>query len=303
MEIVPGVHRIESDLGPRRVCQYLFAGADRKVLLDTGISSTPRAAVAPYLETMGGVAALDDVIVSHADLDHCGGDRALKELNPRARLWCHELDRPWIESNAAMMNENYGWHAAHGFPRPDDEERAAMESDLGGDCPIDFGLRGGETIRIDPDWRIEVMHLPGHSPGHLGIWDARSGAAVIIDAVLEDGISDRAGNRLIPPRYYDAIAYQNTIRRLIALQPNVLLTAHYEVMEGAGAVRWLERSLAYTYELNDLVREAMRGGITDLWELTQHADGKLGPYPEFMTELGASVRAHMNMPGMPVGKN
>lgn len=300
MEIVPGIHRIESHLGSRLLSQYLFAGPDRKILLDTGISRTPGDALTSYLDTMGSIEAIDDAIVSHADLDHCGGNRSLKEMNPRVRLWCHEFDRPLIESNAVMMKENYGWHAPYGFPQPEGDERAAMEGDLGGDCPIDFGMHGGETIRLGPDWRIEVMHLPGHSLGHLGIWDARSGAAVIIDAVLGDGIYDRAGNRLIPPRYYDATTYQNTIRRLIALQPSVLLTGHYEVMEGTDAIRWLERSLAYTHELHDLVRGAMRRGITDLWELTQYADGKLGPYPESMTELGASVRAHVNMPGMPV---
>jgi glyoxylase-like metal-dependent hydrolase (beta-lactamase superfamily II) len=199
-----------------------------------------------------------------------------------------------------MMNENYGWHAAFGFPQPDDQGRASMLGDLGGDCPVDFGLRGGETIGLGPDWRVEIMHLPGHSLGHLGIWDARSGAAVIIDAVLETGIYDRAGNRLIPPRYYDAGAYQNTIRRLISLRPNLLLTAHYDVMEGDEAIEWLEKGLAYTYELHDIVREALRNGTTDLWELTQYADKKLGPYPDFMTELGASVRSHVHMPGMPV---
>lgn len=301
MEVVPGIYRIQSDIGPRIMCQYYLDGPDRKLLVDTGIGPTPKDVIAPYLEGIGSsIEAVDDVVVSHADLDHCGGNRLLKELNPRARLWCHEIDRPWIESNTAMLNENYEWHAAYGFPRNDEATRAAIMSDLGGDCPVDFGLRGGETIRLGPDWRVEIIHLPGHSLGHLGIWDARSGAAVIIDAVLETGIYDRAGNRLIPPRYYDATAYQNTIRRLISLKPSVLLTAHYHVMEGDAAIEWLEVGLAYTYELHETVREALRNGITDLWELTQYADKKLGPYPDFMSELGASVRSHMNMPGMPV---
>jgi hypothetical protein len=51
--------------------------------------------------------------------------------------------------------------------------------------------------------------------------------------------------------------------------------------------------------LHDTVREALRNGTTDLWELTQYADKKVGPYSDFKTELGASVRSHVNMPGMP----
>jgi hypothetical protein len=79
----------------------------------------------------------------------------------------------------------------------------------------------------------------------------------------------------------------------------VLLTAHYNVMEGAAALGWLQHSLRYTEELHEVVREGLRNGVTDLWELTQYADKRVGPYPEFMTELGASVRAHMVSPGMP----
>ena len=299
MEVVPGVHRIESDLGARFMCQYLFDGQERKLLLDTGISGTPIDVIWPYLERVGCAPEdLDAVINSHADVDHCGGNKAIRERYPAARLWCHELDRPWIESNRAMMAENYCWYETYGFG-PTEESKAWIRQELGGDSPIDVGLRGGETVRLSPDWRVEIMHLPGHSFGHVGIWDARSRAAIIIDAVLYDGIYDRAGERLIPPRYYDLSAYQSTIRRLIALQPDVLLTAHYNVMEGATAVEWLQHSLHYTEELHEVVREGLRNGVTDLWELTQYADKRVGPYPEFMTELGASVRAHMVSPGMP----
>jgi hypothetical protein len=42
-----------------------------------------------------------------------------------------------------------------------------------------------------------------------------------------------------------------------------------------------------------VVNEGLRDGTTDLWELTKRADAELGPYPEFMTELGAGVRAHL----------
>ncbi|MBA3431567.1 MAG: hypothetical protein H0U16_08830 [Actinobacteria bacterium] len=41
-----------------------------------------------------------------------------------------------------------------------------------------------------------------------------------------------------------------------------------------------------------VVNEGLQHGTTDLWELTQYADRRLGPYRESMNELGASVRAH-----------
>ena len=102
MEVAPGIHRIEGDLGERYVCQYLLVGDERALLVDTGLRDMPEQVIAPYLATLGrSLADLDDVLISHADVDHCGGDRALRAAAPRARLLCGEPDRAWIESNAA----------------------------------------------------------------------------------------------------------------------------------------------------------------------------------------------------------
>ena len=290
MEVAQGIHRIESDLGPRFMCQYALIGSEHVLLLDTGLAGTPAQVLFPYLEQYG--LEPDLVLISHADVDHCGGNRAIRERYPEALLMCHELDRRWIESNETLLRENYLWHEPHGFDEPDEEGRRQILADCGGDTPIDLGLRGGETILLADDWRIEVLHLPGHTLGHLGLWDPRSRAAIIIDAVLYDGIYDRAGNKLIPPRYYDAEVQQETIRRLIELEPELLLTAHYPVMGRDEARVWLNEALEFTERLEAIVREAVSGGTTDLWELTKLANEQLGPYPEWTTELGASVRAH-----------
>jgi len=288
MEIAPGIHRIEGDLGERYVCQYLLVGEERTLLVDTGLRDMPSTVIAPYLATLD--RELTDVVISHADVDHCGGNRTLRALAPQARFHCGEADRAWIESNATMLADNYRWYEAYGFG-PSADDVAFLERELGGDAPIDVGLRGGETLRLGPDWRLEVLALPGHTPGHLGLWDPRSGAAIIIDAALRDGIYDRAGERLIPPRYYDARAYEATIRRLRALDPDLLLTAHYEVMDRAAARDFLDRSLAFVQAVRGTVRAA---GTTDLRPLTRQVDQAVGPFPSFTHELAASVRAHLS---------
>jgi glyoxylase-like metal-dependent hydrolase (beta-lactamase superfamily II) len=287
MEIAPGIHRIEGDLGERYVCQYLLAGEERTLLVDTGLRDMPNTVIAPYLATLD--REVTDVLISHADVDHCGGNRALRALAPHARWYCGEADRAWIESNASMLADNYRWYEAHGFG-PSADDVAFLERELGGDAPIDVGLTGGETLRLGPDWRVEVLALPGHTPGHLGLWDPRSRAAIIIDAVLLDGVYDRAGARLIPPRYYDAAAYEATIRRLRDLDPDLLLTAHYEVMDQVAARAFLDRSLAFVHEVRDAVGRAQS---TDLRQLTEEVDRALGPFPSFTHELAASVRAHL----------
>jgi glyoxylase-like metal-dependent hydrolase (beta-lactamase superfamily II) len=295
MEILPGIHRIQSDLGARFMCQYLLVGEDRTVLVDTGLAGTPEEVIIPYLGEIGlSLEDVDEVLISHADLDHCGGNRALKERHPSLWFSCGEADRPYVENNRVMLAEIYGWSEPYGFG-PDEETKASILEDLGGDSPIDAGLRGGETMRLGPDRRIEILHLPGHTPGHLGIWDPKNGAAIIIDAVLETGIYDREGNRLIPPRYFDVTRYQSTIRRLQSMRPEHLLTAHYPPMQGQEALDFLDRSLDFTERLHRVMSEGLKNGTTDLWELTKQAVAQLGPYPEFGHEIGAGVRAHMAM--------
>jgi glyoxylase-like metal-dependent hydrolase (beta-lactamase superfamily II) len=293
MEVAPGIHRIEGDLGERYVCQYLLVGEERTLLVDTGLRDMPAEVIAPYLATLNlSLADVDDVLISHADVDHCGGDRALRAAAPHARLLCGDADRAWIESNEAMMAGNYRWYEAYGFG-PSAQDVAFLERELGGDAPVDVGLRGGETLRLGPSWQVEVLALSGHTPGHLGLWDPRSQAAIIIDAALKDGVYDRAGKRLIPPRYYSAADYEATIRRLRTLDPALLLTAHYPVMEREAARAFLDASLQFVHAVRDAVRAATQAGTTELWPLTQAVDAAVGPFPAFAHELAASVRAHL----------
>src|SRR3954451_13562376 len=284
MEVAPGIHRIEGDLGERYVCQYLLAGSRRSLLIDTGLREMPSTVIAPYLDGRG----VDWVLISHADVDHCGGNALARSLWPDAVWLCGEADRPWIESNAAMLAGNYLWYSAYGFG-PSEDDVAFLRHELGGDAPVDVGLRGGETLSLGGR-RFEVLALPGHTPGHLGLWQAGTGTAIIIDAVLSDGVYDRSGARLIPPRYYDAAAYEATIRRVRSLDPELLLTAHYDVMDRAAAREFLDRSLDFVRSVRAAVRSAR---TTELRALTALVDEAVGPFPAFTHELAASVRAHL----------
>ena len=189
MEVAPGIHRIEGDLGERYVCQYLLVGEERTLLVDTGLRDMPEQVIAPYLAGAGPVARRRR---RRADLPR---RRRPLRRQPRAARRSRRArgcsaarpTAPWIESNAAMLAGNYRWYEAYGFG-PSPEDVAFLERELGGDAPVDVGLHGGETLRLGPAWRVEVLALPGHTPGHLGLWDPRSGAAIIIDAALADGV-------------------------------------------------------------------------------------------------------------------
>ena len=83
---------------------------------------------------------------------------------------------------------------------------------------------------------------------------------IIIDAVLADGIYDRAGNKMIPPRYYDLQALRQTIARLEALRPELLLTAHYPVLDRAEALEWLATGRAFVDDVERVVRSSAGRG-------------------------------------------
>lgn len=289
MEVSPGIHRIETDLGPRSMAQFLLEGEERSMLVDTGLASTPEASILPFLDAAGVDGRGPDVVlISHADVDHCGGNAAIRQAFPGALFAAHGLDRGWIEQTTAMMEGNYLWYREFGFG-PDDEAVAWIEEQLGGDVKLDLVLSGGEIFRVGDRLEVEVLHLPGHTAGHVGLWDAHTGTAIIVDAILERGVCDRAGELLIPPRIYDIDAYRETIRRVQALEPELLLTAHFPVMRGAEVAGFLERSVAFVDDLEEAVESARSEGLTDLWDTTRHVDRRLGPYPEFMIELAAAV--------------
>jgi glyoxylase-like metal-dependent hydrolase (beta-lactamase superfamily II) len=294
-EIAPGIHRIEEDLGPRFMAQYLLTGGERTLLIDTGLSQTLDEAIAPYLDLIGlAVDAIDGLFVSHADVDHIGSNRVLRERSPRAHISCGELDRRWVESNEAILAENYRWFEPYGFTLGS-EVLAFIERELGGDAPVDLGLRGGETLRLGPAQRWEVLALPGHTPGHLGLWHAGERTAIIIDAVLGRGVCDRAGRLLIPPRIYDLPGYRRTIETVRALRPELLLTAHYPVMARDEAMEFLDLADGFCDDVMRITRSVAAQGRPNLRAVVEAIDAGVGPYPEFTQELTAIARSALSV--------
>lgn len=292
MEVAPGIHRIESILGPRPFSQYLLRD-ERTMLVDTGVAQTPKEVILPYLESVGlDPGDLDFVLDTHADADHFGGNAAITEWAPGALFCAHVADARWIEDRRRIVRERYGWYADHDVdyaPEVKDWLRDAM----GPDVPVDLRLVGGETFRLGPELVVEVLHLPGHSPGHVGLWEPSSGTAIITDAALGAGLYDMEGNIISPPPYFDVAAYEGSVRRLQSLSPRRLLTAHYEIMEGEEATRFLEESAAFVERARRAISEALaKHGEVNLRTLLEVANPKLGPFTVMENELAGTLRAH-----------
>jgi glyoxylase-like metal-dependent hydrolase (beta-lactamase superfamily II) len=301
-EILPGVLEIEAASGDSRLTLYLLHGGSqgeakppRTLLVDSGLRDAPEAAIFPALAAAGLPGAIDMLLVSHADADHHGGNAGVLARSPSTLVMCHRLDRPRVTSKERHLRERYtGAVAADDTPFAP-ELLDWLEGNIGPDAPVHLALSGGEELWLGPGRSWQLLHAPGHTDGHLALWDERERALIAQDAVLGRGVPDATGRVVSPPPYFAVEPYLATISRLRALGAEHLLTAHFPPLEGAAAVgRFFEESERFVEELDRLTLELVRGAGRPLTlaEVCAAADGRLGPFPAAVQWI-PPVRAHL----------
>lgn len=95
------------------------------------------------------------------------------------------------------------------------------------DTPVARLLVDGEAIALDgpvPE-RWEVLHTPGHAPGHVCLWSEAEGAVVVGDMVAS------IGTILVDPVDGDMRAYLEQLARLARLGARLALPAHGEPID------------------------------------------------------------------------
>jgi glyoxylase-like metal-dependent hydrolase (beta-lactamase superfamily II) len=265
-ELAPGIHRVEtvSDADDKLHGYHVLDGATGPILVDPGYADAPIEVYEPFLETRG--ESLSDVglaVVTHADADHFGGNHQLREHSPGVTLACHEADRRWAESVETILDERYrGFEDDHGLTY-DGEVYDWLTGMMGPDEPIDLGLRGGETIRVG-DRTLDVLHAPGHTPGHCMLWDGTHDVLLGGDGFFARGLRDVNGTYLQPPPYHLYPAYENTVQLVGALDPDVLSFTHYETLRGDEVDEFVDESLDFVAEMETLALEIVeeRGPVT-----------------------------------------
>ncbi len=110
---------------------------------------------------------LEKLLVTHGHLDHAGG---VKDLADRFGLPIegpHHDDEFWIEGMPAAGRQ-YGFPPLRSF------------------VP-DRWLQDGDTVTVG-SMTLDVIHCPGHTPGHVVFYHPQSKAAFVGDVIFQNSI-------------------------------------------------------------------------------------------------------------------
>jgi glyoxylase-like metal-dependent hydrolase (beta-lactamase superfamily II) len=155
------VGEIEPRFNAPTVNVYLVVGGEHAALIDSGLG------VGDLGTEIGALTSLPCIVLNtHAHWDHIGGNAHFDEIA------IHEL-----EAGAMTVEPNMGAiRKVMKSPRA----RAALPPSFDPDTyrirtkPATRILHDGDLIDLG-DHTLEVLHIPGHSPGHVAYLDAANG--------------------------------------------------------------------------------------------------------------------------------
>jgi hydroxyacylglutathione hydrolase len=149
--------------------------------------------------------------LTHAHPDHQGASKEVCEALG-IPLWCGEDDADAMEQGLVMERQPDHWL-----------NKAIEKAFLGPPHPVARRLREGDVVA-----GFEVLHVPGHSAGHLAFWREADRALILGDVLTNiDTITGRPG--LHEPRWFftpDPARNRESARRLAALEPSLVCFGH-----------------------------------------------------------------------------
>jgi glyoxylase-like metal-dependent hydrolase (beta-lactamase superfamily II) len=306
VELYPGADLIECEIGGRPLYLPLLRQGREALLLDCGTRSHAQKDVPAYLDRAGLVTeALTWLVVTHPDGDHCGGTAEIKRQHPNIRIACGEADRALIESPDYMFTFRYdAYRQDHGIFF---DSRTAQEIR---DCSsqpqaVSFTFIGGEILRLGEDRILEVWHLPGHSHGHLGIYDRKHRVLYYGDAIQGAGYQALDGSWKLCPTYLYVDPYLQTIQTIENSDVQMIVGCHWPVRRSPQAIRqFCYESRNFVTQADRLITEYLRehtSGVS-LRELCEQLSQRLGAWPQDIhLELSNAFSGHLDR-GVKMGR-
>ncbi len=150
-------------------------------------------------------------IITHFHIDHIGACSDLKGYNKKVKFYAHELDATPIEEKGYNRETAASWYGVEYKP-------VKLEKKFKEDLEI---LNFGNLI-------FQCIHTPGHTPGSISVLVEIEGKKVLFGQDLHGpiipGISDRED-------------YQNSLRKLLNLNADILCEGHFGIFQPASEVQ------------------------------------------------------------------
>jgi glyoxylase-like metal-dependent hydrolase (beta-lactamase superfamily II) len=170
--------------------------------------------------------------MTHGHFDHVG---VLEDLAAEwdAPVWAHPLEKPYLDGSAS-------------YPPPDPSVGGGLMarlSPLYPRAPVNVSgrlhlLPADGSVPPMPGWRW--IHTPGHAPGHVSFSRESDRTLVVGDAFVttaQESVYAAAVQEPEmhgPPMYFtiDWEASRDSVRKLAALEPELVVTGHGRPMKG-----------------------------------------------------------------------
>jgi glyoxylase-like metal-dependent hydrolase (beta-lactamase superfamily II) len=217
------------------------------------------------------------IVVSHGHVDHYGGARAIQEARGgEVPVLAHPLDVPKIVEGGWRWRDEaprYGAYLARlGVPA---EVLAAVAREgergfgMARRIPEVRPVREGETLRTR-HLRLELLHMPGHTPGLLVAHD-RERRILLSDDHLLERISPNPLIDLGPEGregwFRPLLAYLESLERTRRLEVDLVLPGHGPPFSGHRRV--IDGLLRFHGERQARIREVLSGGPRPAWEVAR----------------------------------
>ncbi len=261
-----GTAEVTPDLAYRRLLMVnavLFgpaeAGDRNWVLIDTGVMGTKEFLRAAAAERFGEDARPAAIILTHGHFDHVNAlDEFAQEWD--VPVYAHPLEHPYLNGTAS-------------YPPPDPSVGGGLNaviSPLFPRGPLNLGHRLNSlpedgSVPHMPGWRW--ISTPGHSVGHVSFWRERDRALIVGDAFVTTAQESvyaavtQEAEMHGPPMYFthDWTSAAQSVRRLAALRPELVIPGHGRPMRGAEMRAALEE-LSETFEQVAVPRDGIYVG-------------------------------------------
>jgi hydroxyacylglutathione hydrolase len=183
------------------------------------------------------------VVLGHGDTDHRGAAPALRAAGGGVPggaagsipIACHPDARPHAEGSGGR--DYWRPELLPGAVRV--LHRVMHHVWDGGPVTIDDTLSEGDRVA-----GFEVIDLPGHAPGLIGLWRERDRVALVSDAFYMTSMWGHPQDPALPLRAYnqDTERARESLRRLAALDPRIVLPGHLGPLSGPDVQGSLERA-------------------------------------------------------------